>query len=77
MKKDKVTTSLATKTNRRVKRSCAGPQIPLVPGFKLTSTIHVAQGTEMSPIIKLDETMTPTHVFVQQMPHRAVRQIRL
>ena len=37
-------------------------QIPLVPG--LTSTIHVAQGSEMLPIIKLDETMTPTHVFV-------------
>ena len=39
-------------------------QIPLVPG--LTSTIHVAQGREMSPIIKLDEsyheTMTPTHI---------------
>ena len=27
----------------------------------LTSTIHVAQGTEM---FKLDETITPTHVFV-------------
>ena len=37
-------------------------QIPLVPG--LTSTIHVAQGTEMFPIIKLDKSMTPTHVFV-------------
>jgi hypothetical protein len=37
-------------------------QIPLVPG--LSSTIHVAQGTEMFPIIKLDETITPTHVFV-------------
>ena len=33
--------------------------IPLVPG--LTSTIRVAQGTEMLPIIKRDETMTPTH----------------
>jgi len=33
-----------------------------VPG--LSSTIHVAQGTEMFPIIKLDETITPTHVFV-------------
>ncbi len=31
---------------------------------KMTSTIHVAQGREMLPIIKLDETMTPTHVFV-------------
>ena len=37
-------------------------QIPLVPG--LSSTIHVAQGTEMFPIIKRDETITPTHVFV-------------
>ncbi len=36
-------------------------QIPLVPG--LTSMIHVAQGTEMFPIIKLDETMTPTNVL--------------
>ena len=37
-------------------------QIPLVPG--LSSTIHVAQGTDMFPIIKLDETITPTHFFV-------------
>jgi len=37
-------------------------QIPLVPG--LTSTIHVAQGAEMSPIITLDELVTPTAVFV-------------
>ena len=37
-------------------------QIPLVPG--LTSTIHVAQGAEMSPIIMLDELVTPTAVFV-------------
>ena len=34
----------------------------LVPG--LTSTIHVAQGAEMSPIIMLDELVTPTAVFV-------------
>ena len=33
-----------------------------MPG--LSSTIHVAQGTEMFPIIKLDATITPTHVFV-------------
>ena len=32
----------------------------------LTSTIHVAQGTEVFPIIKLDETITPTHVFVKR-----------
>jgi hypothetical protein len=37
-------------------------QIPLVPG--LSSTIHVAQGAEMSPIIKLDKMTTPTMVFV-------------
>jgi hypothetical protein len=37
-------------------------QIPLVPG--LSSTIHVAQGAEMSPIIKLDKMTTPTIVFV-------------
>jgi hypothetical protein len=30
-----------------------------VPG--LSSTIHDAQGTETFPIIKLDETITPTH----------------
>jgi hypothetical protein len=33
-----------------------------VPG--LSFTIHLAQGTETFPIIKLDETITPTHVFV-------------
>ena len=37
---------------------------PACAGRGLTSTIHVAQGTEMFPIIKLDETITPTHVFV-------------
>ncbi len=60
----------AKKGNLKVIYRVAGNQdqpvkrfhIPLVPG--LTSTIHVAQGTEMLPIIKLDETMTPTHVFV-------------
>jgi hypothetical protein len=58
--------------------------IPLqvVPG--LTSTIYVAQGTETLPIVKLDETMTPTarddqKPAQQQMPHhdRAARQLRL
>ena len=58
VKKDKVTWHVAGNKDQAVKRF----QIPLVPG--LTSTIHVAQGREMSPIIKLDETMTPTHVFV-------------
>ena len=78
VKKDKVKYHVAGNQDQPVKRF----QIPLVPG--LSPTIHVAQGTEMSPIIKLDETMTPTHVFVamtkpaqQQMPHRAVRQVRL
>jgi hypothetical protein len=33
-------------------------------GRGLTSTIHVAQGREIFPIIMLDETMTPTHVFI-------------
>jgi hypothetical protein len=37
-------------------------QIPLVPC--LTSTVHVALGAEMSPIIMLDELVTPTAVFV-------------
>jgi hypothetical protein len=37
-------------------------QMPLVPG--LSSTIHVTQGAEMSPIIKLDKMTTPTMVFV-------------
>ncbi len=38
-------------------------QIPLVPG--LSSTIHVAQGTEMFPIIKLpvDETIPPARAM--------------
>ena len=31
---------------------------------ELTSTIHVAQGAGMSPIIMLDELVTPTAVFV-------------
>ena len=39
-------------------------QIPLVPGLSSTIHVTVAQGTEMFPIIKLDETITPTHVFV-------------
>jgi hypothetical protein len=55
VKKDKVNYHVAGNQDQPVKRF----QIPLVPG--LTSTIHVAQGTETSPIIKLDETMTPTH----------------
>ena len=46
-------------------------QIPLVPG--LSSTIHVAKGTEMFPIIKLDETITPTHVFVAMTRSRRSR----
>jgi hypothetical protein len=62
VKKDKVIWHVAVNQDQAVKRF----QIPLVPG--LTSTIHVAQGREMSPIIKVDEsyheTMTPTHVFV-------------
>ncbi len=37
-------------------------QIPLVPG--LTSTVHVAEGAKMSPIIMLEELVTPTAVFV-------------
>jgi hypothetical protein len=44
--------------DRKVRRF----QIPLVPG--LSSTFHVAQGAEMSPIIKLDKMTTPTMVFV-------------
>ncbi len=58
VKKDKVIYHTAGNQDQPVSRF----QIPLVPG--LTSTIHVAQGSEMSPIIKLDESMTPTHVFV-------------
>ena len=58
VKKDKVIYHVAGNQDQPVKRL----HIPLVPG--LTSTVHVAQGTEMLPIIKLDETMTPTHVFV-------------
>ena len=57
-KKVKVTWHVAKNEDQPVSRF----QIPLVPG--LSSTIHVAQGTEMFPIIKLDETITPTHVFV-------------
>ena len=37
---------------------------PACAGRGLTSTIHVAQGREMFPIIMLDEAMTLTHVFV-------------
>ena len=58
MKTVKVTWHVAKNEDQPVSRF----QIPLVPG--LSSTIHVAQGTEMFPIIKLDETITPTHVFV-------------
>ena len=58
VKKVKVTWHVAKNEDQPVSRF----QIPLVPG--LSSTIHVAQGTEMFPIIKLDETITPTHVFV-------------
>ncbi len=58
VKKVKVTWHVAKTEDQPAQRL----QIPLVPG--LSSTIHVAQGTEMSPIIKLDETITPTHVFV-------------
>jgi hypothetical protein len=58
VKKDKVIWHVAGNEDQSVKRF----QIPLVPG--LTSTIHVAQGREMLPIIKLDETMTPAHIFV-------------
>ncbi len=50
----KVTWHVAKNEDQPVSRF----QIPLVPG--LSSTIHVAQGTEMFPIIKLDETITPT-----------------
>jgi hypothetical protein len=59
VKKGKVIWHVAKNEDQPVSRF----QIPLVPG--LSSTIHVAQGrTEMLPIIKLDETITPTHVFV-------------
>ena len=58
VKKEKVIWHVAKNEDQPVSRF----QIPLVPG--LTSTIHVAQGTEMLPIIKLDKSMTPTHVFV-------------
>jgi len=58
VKKVKVIWHVAKNEDQPVSRF----QIPLVPG--LSSTIHVAQGTEMFPIIKLDETITPTHVFV-------------
>ena len=51
VKKDKVIWHVAKNEDQPVSRF----QIPLVPG--LSSTIHVA-------IIKLDETITPTHVFV-------------
>jgi hypothetical protein len=57
VKKVKVTWHVAKNEDQPVSRF----QIPLVPG--LSSTIHVAQGKEMSPIIKLDETITPTHVL--------------
>ena len=58
VKKVKVTWHVAKNEDQPVSRF----QIPLEPG--LSSTIHVAQGTEMFPIIKLDETIRPTHVFV-------------
>ena len=58
VKKVKVIWHVAKNEDQPVSRF----QIPLVPG--LSSTIQVAQGTEMFPIIKLDETITPTHVFV-------------
>ena len=55
MKTVKVTWHVAKNEDQPASRF----QIPLVPG--LSSTIHVAQGTEMFPIIKLDKTITPTH----------------
>ena len=58
VKKTNETWYVAGNRDQTVKRF----QIPLVPG--LTSTIHVAQGAEMSPIIMLDELVTPTAVFV-------------
>ena len=58
VKKDKVIYHVAGNQDQAAKRF----HIPLVPG--LTSTIHVAQGREMFPIIMLDEAMTLTHVFV-------------
>jgi hypothetical protein len=61
VKKDKVIYHVAGNQDQPVKRF----QISLVPARRgLTSTIHVAQGREMFPIIKLDETITPTHVFI-------------
>jgi hypothetical protein len=36
----------------------------VVPGLTSTVRVHVAQGAGMSPIIMLDELVTPTAVFV-------------
>ncbi len=58
MKKEKVIWHIAGNEDQPVSRF----QIPRVPG--LSSKIHVAQGTEMFPIIKADKTIMPTNVFV-------------
>ena len=52
-------------------------QIPLVPGLSSTIHVTVAQGTEMFPIIKLDETITPAHVFVAMTRSRRSRRYRV
>jgi hypothetical protein len=47
VKKDKVIYHVAGNEDQPVSRF----QIPLAPGLSSMSTIHVAQGTEMVPII--------------------------
>jgi hypothetical protein len=59
----KVTWHVAKNEDQPVSRF----QIPLVPG--MSSTIHVAQGTEMFPIIKLDETVVGTSKYVNSQDY--------
>jgi hypothetical protein len=60
VKKDKVIYHVA---GNQAGEALSDPS-PACAGRGLTSTIHVAQGREMFPIIMLDEAMTLTHVFV-------------
>ncbi len=58
VRKTKCVWHVAGNKDQRVRRY----QLPLVPG--LSSTIHVAQGSEMVPIIELDSKTTPTLAYV-------------
>jgi hypothetical protein len=58
VRKTKCVWHVAGNKDQRVRRY----QLPLVPG--LSSTIHIAQGSEMVPIIELDSQTTPTLAYV-------------